>query len=104
MKNNITKNRTTEHKKELMLIALNQNLGVVTIACKAVGVSRTQFYEWRKTDLQFANAILEIEERGKDFVESLLIRHIRRGSLIAIMFFLNAKARERGYRFWTRKA
>lgn len=104
MRNNTVQNRTTEHKKELMIIALNQNLGIVTSACKAVGVSRTQFYEWRKTDVRFANAILEIEERGKDFVESLLIRHIRRGSLIAIMFYLNAKARDRGYRFWSRKA
>jgi hypothetical protein len=104
MESKISKKRTTEHKKELMIDALKANLGIATIACKQAGVGRTQFYEWRKTDWLFDSQVLEIEERSKDFVESRLIDHIRRGSLIAIMFYLNAKARERGYRFWSRKA
>ena len=40
-------NKTEQHKKAV-IEALEKSLGVVTTACKQVGIGRTQFYEWLK--------------------------------------------------------
>ena len=42
-------NKTEQHKKA-MLDALEKSLGVVTTACKSVGVGRTTFYLWMNED------------------------------------------------------
>ena len=44
-------------KKEAMLDALEQCLGVVTTACKKVDVPRSTFYKWLKTDVEFASKV-----------------------------------------------
>ena len=38
----------TEHHKKAILEALEKSLGVVTTACKKVGIGRTTFYEWMR--------------------------------------------------------
>ena len=38
-------NKTEQHKKA-MIDALEKSLGIVTTACKNVGIGRTTFYEW----------------------------------------------------------
>ena len=43
-------NKTEQHKKAI-IEALEKSLGVVTTACKNVGIGRTQFYNWLKNDL-----------------------------------------------------
>jgi len=40
----------TEHHKKAIIEALEKSLGVVTTACKIVGVGRTTFYQWLKDD------------------------------------------------------
>ena len=42
-------NKTEQHKKAI-IDALEKSLGVVTTACKNVGIGRTTFYEWMKDD------------------------------------------------------
>ena len=49
-------NKTEQHKKAI-LEALESSLGVVTSACKKVGIGRTIFYEWLKTDEDFSKAV-----------------------------------------------
>ena len=87
----------TEHSKKVVLQALEQSLGVVTTACKTSGVSRTQFYEWMKTDEEFAQAVKDVEAVAIDFAESKLHQLIQEGNPASTIFFLKTKGKARGY-------
>ena len=41
----------TEHHKKAMLEALEKSLGVVTSACKSVGIGRTTHYLWMDNEV-----------------------------------------------------
>jgi len=89
-------NKTEQHKKAI-LEALESSLGVVTTACKKVGVGRTTFYQWLKDDEQFAAEVRDIENVAIDFAESHLHMQIKDGSAAATIFFLKTKGKKRGY-------
>tara|TARA_R110002167_G_scaffold109315_2_gene278681 strand:- start:6648 stop:6998 length:351 start_codon:yes stop_codon:yes gene_type:complete len=84
-------------KKEKVLEALEQALGVVTFACKAAGVGRSTFYKWMKEDEEFAKKVKDIEGVALDFVESQLFAQIKDHSTAATIFYLKTKGRKRGY-------
>ena len=83
--------------KEKLLIALEKSLGIVTAACKEVGISRQQFYEYCKTDPEFKKSVDDINEITLDFTESQLFRKIKEGSERSILFYMKYKGRKRGY-------
>ena len=89
-------NKTEQHKKAI-IEALEKSLGVVTTACKNVGVGRTQFYNWLKDDKVFAQDVDEIKNIALDFAESQLHRQIGEGSTAATIFYLKTKGKQRGY-------
>jgi len=92
-----TKVRQTEQNKKAVLVALEKTLGVVTQACKMVGVGRTNFYNWYEQDKEFAKQVDEMQEVALDFAESKLHSRIKDGSDTAIIFFLKTKGKKRGY-------
>lgn len=96
--NKVKAKRTIEDKKEAFLEAYKSCLGIATIACKRTGIGRTMLYEYRNTDSVFAAKMNALDETAKDFVESKLIELVIRGDRSAIMFYLKAKAKDRGYR------
>ena len=57
----------TEQHKKAMLEALEKSLGVVTSACKSVGVGRTTHYMWLKEDEKYKQAVESIEDIALDF-------------------------------------
>jgi len=89
-------NKTEQHKKAI-IEALEKSLGVVTTACKNVGIGRTQFYNWLKDDKAFAKEVDEIKNIALDFAESQLHRQIGEGSTAATIFYLKTKGKQRGY-------
>lgn len=89
-------NKTAQHKKAI-LEALESSLGVVTSACKKVGVGRTTFYGWLKDDQDFANQVADIENVALDFAETQLHKQIEDGSAAATIFYLKTKGKKRGY-------
>ena len=107
-------NKVNIHKKEL-LEALNGCKGIVSTACKSVGLSRTTFYEYYNSDPEFARQADEAQENAIDFVEGKLFEKINGVSVIrytakgeedvyeqppsdtAIIFYLKTKGRKRGY-------
>ncbi len=89
-------NKTEQHKKAI-IEALEQSLGVVTTACKKVGIGRTIFYEWMKKDKEFAKAVKDIENIALDFAESQLHQQIKGGNTSATIFYLKTKGKQRGY-------
>ena len=83
--------------KEKLLNALERSLGIVTPACKEVGVARNTFYDYYKNDPEFKAAVDDIQEIALDFAENQLMRKIKEGSERSILFYMRYKARKRGY-------
>ena len=86
----------TEHIKKQLIEALTKSLGVVTTACKSVGISRTTFYEYYKED-EFKAEVDSIENIALDFAESQLHKQIQEGNTTATIFYLKTKGKKRGY-------
>ena len=84
-------------KKETILKALENSLGVVTVACKQADIPRSTYYKWLKEDEQFAQAVKEIENIALDFAESQLHTQMKDGSTSATIFYLKTKGKKRGY-------
>ncbi len=89
-------NKIQQHKKAL-LEALEKSLGVVTTACKAVGVDRTTFYKYVNEDPAFKQAVDDVENIALDFAESQLHRQIQNGEVSSTIFYLKTKGKRRGY-------
>jgi len=92
----MAQDRTAQHKKAI-LEALEQSLGVVTSACKKVGIGRTTFYGWLADDKEFANQVKDIENVALDFAESQLHKQIKDGNPSSTIFYLKTKGKRRGY-------
>ena len=87
----------TEHTKKAILEALEKSLGVVTTACKQVGIGRTTFYDYLNKDEKFANQVADIQNIALDFAESQLHKQIQDGNTSATIFYLKTKGKKRGY-------
>lgn len=84
-------------QKTAMVEALEKSLGIVTTACKQVGIARNTHYEWYKHDEDYRQRVDSIADMTIDFVESQLHKQIREGNSTATIFFLKTKAKKRGY-------
>ena len=92
----MSKQRPEEYKKRL-LEALERSLGIVTAACKAVGVSRDTFYRYYNEDSDFRSKVDDINNITLDFAENQLLKKIKEGSERSILFYMKYKGRKRGY-------
>lgn len=88
--------KTVQHKKA-MLDALEKSLGIVTSACKTVGIGRTTHYLWMDSDPEYKAAVDSIADVAIDFAESQLHKQIKEGNSTATIFFLKTKGKKRGY-------
>lgn len=88
--------RVTKHKAAL-LEALDKSMGIVSTACKEVGIERSSFYDYLRSDPVFRKRVEEINEACIDMAEGQLLKKIKEGDIKAIEFFLSRRARTRGY-------
>lgn len=79
-----------------MIQALEKSLGIVTSACKVVGISRQTHYNWME-DAEYKAAVMELGDVALDFAESKLHKLIDQGNPAATIFYLKTKGKERGY-------
>lgn len=86
-----------EKNKAMLLLALEKSLGIVTPACKEVGISRETYYRYYKEDEEFRTKVDDINEITLDFTETQLLKKIKEGSERSILFYMKYKARKRGY-------
>jgi CRP-like cAMP-binding protein len=91
------KTNKIQQNKKALLAAMEKSLGVVTTACKAVGIDRTTFYKYLNEDPDFATAVAELENVALDFAESSLMKQIQEGQTAATIFYLKTKGKARGY-------
>ena len=87
----------TALKKEEMIKALEKSLGVVTIACKEVGIERSTHYDWLKNDEEYKKAVEDLGDVALDFAESMLHKQIQEKDTTATIFYLKTKGKKRGY-------
>jgi len=87
----------TDKKKKELIAALQQNLGIVTDACKQVNITRDTYYRWLKEDEEFKKKVDELEDIALDFAESMLLKKIKEGDTTAIIFYMKTKGKKRGY-------
>ena len=80
------------------LISVYEKKGCnVTATCKALGINRTTFYNWRKRSERLDAMLEEVEESIIDYAESKLVEHIQEGDTTCLIFFLKTKGKKRGY-------
>ena len=91
------KSNKIQHTKKALLESLEKSLGVVTTACKQVGIDRTTFYRYCKEDKEFKKQVDDLSNVAKDFVESQLFKQIQDGIPTSTIFYLKTKAKDRGY-------
>jgi hypothetical protein len=80
--------QNTQQKKTALLEALEKSLGVVTTACKQVGIARKTYYLWLAKDKAFKDAVNDISNVALDFAESKLHNLIREENPTAIIFYI----------------
>lgn len=80
-----------------MIEALTKSLGIVTIACKEVGISRQTHYEWYKEDAEYKKAVDDLADVALDFAEGMLHEQIKSKDTTATIFYLKTKGKRRGY-------
>lgn len=83
--------------KKAMLEALSKSLGIVTTACKQVGINPSTHYDWLKTDAEYRGSVTEMDNLVLDFAESALMKKVNDGDTTAIIFLLKTKGKKRGY-------
>ena len=75
--------------------------GIIAVAAKRAGISRSTIYEWVATDHEFAEACDTAHERGRDnwcdFAENQLHSLVKQGDLPAIRYLLDNNS-ERYYK------
>lgn len=84
-------------KKVAMVEAMTQCLGIVSDACKSVGISRTLHYNWMQEDPLYKEEIESISDFVLDFVEGKLHGLIKDGDTAATLFYMKTKGKKRGY-------
>lgn len=89
-------NKSLQYKK-MLIDAMEQCHGVVSDACKSVGISRVTYYEYYNKDAEFKQAIDEIENTVLDYVEGKLFGLIEKGDVASTLFYLKTKGKKRGY-------
>lgn len=87
----------TDINKKAMIEALEKSLGIVTTACKSVGISRQTHYEWMRLDEEYKASVEGIADIALDFAESQLHKQIQNGEVSSTIFYLKTKGKVRGY-------
>ena len=90
-------NKQNSTLKRAMIEALEKSLGIVTTACKSVGIDRGSHYNWMKDDEQYKAEVESIEDIAIDFAERQLHKQIKDGIPTSTIFYLKTKAKKRGY-------
>jgi len=85
------------HTKNNLINALEKSMGVVTTACKKVGIHRSTFYEYYNNDEEFRQSVDDIGNVALDFTESKMFEQIQEGNTQLIKFYLSTRGKKRGY-------
>jgi hypothetical protein len=80
-----------------ILTSLEFNLGNITNTMNELNIERVTHYKHLEADPIYAKMVKSVEYAIIDFVESKLLEKINEGSERSIIFFLQNRAKSRGY-------
>lgn len=83
--------------KKRVLEALTKHKGIVSITCTECNIARSTFYDWKASDTEFAQGVIDANEAAIDYVENKLHELIEKKDTAATLFFLKCRAKTRGY-------
>jgi len=86
-----------QHRKEMLLKVMIENLGNVTKSCEVLNIDRGTFYNYYNNDNEFKQQIDDIKNITLDFVESKLLKKVKDEDITAIIFYLKTQGKKRGY-------
>lgn len=84
-------------KKAIFIVKMRENLGNISEACKAVGISRQTYYRWLEEDADFKRDVENIGEELLDNAERKLQEKIDMGDTSSLIFYLKTKGKKRDY-------
>jgi hypothetical protein len=84
-------------QKKAMIDALEKSIGIVTNACKLVGIARETHYRWMREDSAYKDLVESVGDMVLDFVESKLHTLIDGGDVASTIFYLKTKGKKRGF-------
>ncbi len=74
------------------LIQILEETPLVNYACKKIGMGRTTFYRWMKSNLQFKKDVEHALQNGRfqwsEIAESALMKNVKNGKMDAVKFYL----------------
>ena len=94
---NTIKKKSTKARKKAFIEILRANGGNIKQSCIKANMGRSTYYGWIDDDKEFENEVKDVNEELLDFTESQLMKHITKGNLTAIIFYLKTKGQSRGY-------
>ena len=86
-----------QNKPEDYIKAITEAQGLISVAARRLGCSRTAVYEAAKNHPEVQRAIDDARERTTDLAEGKLIQKINEGDNTAIIFYLKTQGKRRGY-------
>lgn len=86
--------RTSE---EALAEALRNSCGLQAVAGKMCNISQSAVSQRIKNSSHLQEVVTEVKEQFLDICESELRKHIYRGNLVALIFYLKTQGKARGY-------
>lgn len=78
----------TATKKRLLLEALDKGRGIISIATSHVGINRTTYYAWCKSDPEFKKQVKLIRSKKADILEDAVMAKAIGGDMQALKMLL----------------
>jgi hypothetical protein len=85
------------YKADQIAQAITDANGILSLAARNLGCSRTTLYKYVKKYATVQEALEEARETNIDFVESSLMKQIKKGNVTAMIFFLKTQGKHRGW-------
>jgi len=85
------------HTIDEIIVALENNKGLVTLAAKELGIWYQSLYARISKNKRLKDKLIEIREQNLDRAENSLIASIDKGNFDATKFYLTHQGKERGY-------
>lgn len=77
--------------------ALVEARGLVSVAARRLGVSRTTLYAWMEREPELKQVLSDARELTTDMAEAALFKAIQSGEAWAVCFYLKTQGKRRGY-------
>lgn len=88
--------RDQKEYKQRFLDNFEEFLCNVGATCRHINISRQTFYNWVKTDTEFAEAVKDMEQVEFDIVHHAWMKNIKSGDQVAINTYLKYKGHAHG--------